>query len=434
MADIWFYVINGQRSEPVDFAALQRLASQGAIAPTGLVWREGLPNWVTAGSVQGLSFPAPIGATMPNTMPVPQPQAAAGIPQVQAAPAGPVAPGAPQKGVFGQLGQQLAAAADLPTIGDVPVQEILTAGLSSRHKPLSIEETFAVGTPATTPPLSAVETAWPRPAVFWRIFFLSLAAYFILRAGLTEFGNANCVPGALILGAFAVPFAVVVFFFEMNTPRNVSIYQVAKLLVLGGVGGILATLVLARIIPGSGVGNVIPALLTGLIEEAAKLAALLIVAREVRYRWQLNGLLFGAAVGAGFAGFETAGYAFRALLESQGSLTVVFEVLNLRGLLAPGGHVIWTAMIGSALWKAKGDKPFELGMLGHPVVVRRFLVAVILHGIWDMHFPILSAYYIQYIALSIAGWYLTFGILKQSFKELEFAKQTGMPMQIPAAA
>ena len=59
-------------------------------------------------------------------------------------------------------------------------------------------------------------------------------------------------------------------------------------------------------------------MLKGVLEETGKALALLVVVGSLRYRWQLNGLLFGAAVGAGFAGFESAGYAFGAASSIDG--------------------------------------------------------------------------------------------------------------------
>ena len=50
----------------------------------------------------------------------------------------------------------------------------------------------------------------------------------------------------------------------------------------------------------------------GVVEETSKLLAVIFVtyaARGARYPYQLNGILFGAAVGAGFACSETLGYA-----------------------------------------------------------------------------------------------------------------------------
>jgi RsiW-degrading membrane proteinase PrsW (M82 family) len=216
---------------------------------------------------------------------------------------------------------------------------------------------------------------------------------------------------------------VVVLFFELNTPRNVSVYQVGKMLFLGGALSLIATVLLFRVIPGSGVGSLLPALLTGVTEETGKALALLIVVRRQRYKWQLNGLLFGAAVGAGFAGFESAGYALRALF--AGGWGGVLDSITIRALLSPGGHVIWTAMVGSALWRVKGDRPFTTSMLTHPDVVRRWGIAVALHGLWDA--DLLVHPYLKLLVLVVVGWYVVLAILKQALVEVEQAR-------LPAAA
>ena len=59
--------------------------------------------------------------------------------------------------------------------------------------------------------------------------------------------------------------------------------------------------------------------------------------RLVEIDYILDGLLIGAAVGAGFAAFETAGYILRFGLNS--GLEAMLEIIKLRGFLVPGGHV-----------------------------------------------------------------------------------------------
>jgi hypothetical protein len=85
----------------------------------------------------------------------------------------------------------------------------------------------------------------------------------------------------------------------------------------------------------------------GLIEEGVKLAALWLLARRLpRYRVR-DGVVLGAAVGFGFAALESAGYAFNALFTSDGlSLLNLVETEVLRGVLAPVGHGLWTAIVG----------------------------------------------------------------------------------------
>jgi hypothetical protein len=41
----WYYASNGQQSGPVSEAQLDELARTGGIAPTTLVWRQGMTNW-----------------------------------------------------------------------------------------------------------------------------------------------------------------------------------------------------------------------------------------------------------------------------------------------------------------------------------------------------------------------------------------------------
>jgi len=91
----------------------------------------------------------------------------------------------------------------------------------------------------------------------------------------------------------------------------------------------------------------------GIVEEIGKLLGVIIVARSFKTKYILNGLLFGASVGAGFAFFESAGYAFDFLLRSK-SPVVMFDVIQTRAFLTPFGHVAWTAIAGSCLVADQG--------------------------------------------------------------------------------
>lgn len=48
----WFYGENGQQSGPVDDAEFSSLIAAQRILPTTLVWREGMPSWVSLAQVQ----------------------------------------------------------------------------------------------------------------------------------------------------------------------------------------------------------------------------------------------------------------------------------------------------------------------------------------------------------------------------------------------
>jgi RsiW-degrading membrane proteinase PrsW (M82 family) len=58
-----------------------------------------------------------------------------------------------------------------------------------------------------------------------------------------------------------------------------------------------------------------------------------------RYRSEAAGIVLGVATAAGFASLETMGYGFVSLLQSKGNLGILDEVLLVRGLTSPAGHM-----------------------------------------------------------------------------------------------
>ena len=73
---VWHYSVNGARRGPVTFGQLKSLVESAVLRPTDLLWREGMPTWVEAGTVPDL-FPA--GAlAKPAPPPFPLPEDAAG--------------------------------------------------------------------------------------------------------------------------------------------------------------------------------------------------------------------------------------------------------------------------------------------------------------------------------------------------------------------
>ena len=79
-------------------------------------------------------------------------------------------------------------------------------------------------------------------------------------------------------------------------------------------------------------------MLIGLVEELAKAVIVAVFLFKIKKsNYILDGLLIGAAVGAGFAAFETAGYILRFGLNS--GLEAMLEIIKLRGFSVPGGHV-----------------------------------------------------------------------------------------------
>jgi RsiW-degrading membrane proteinase PrsW (M82 family) len=125
--------------------------------------------------------------------------------------------------------------------------------------------------------------------------------------------------------------------------------MVVRAATVGGPGALLAAAGIEQLVVHQGLAMYYE---VGLIEEAAKLAALLWCARRLTTRTMRDGLVLGASVGFGFAALESAGYAFDALFTPRGlSLTSLVDTEVVRAVLAPFGHGVWTA-VAAAAWFA----------------------------------------------------------------------------------
>lgn len=284
------------------------------------------------------------------------------------------------------------------------------------HSRQEAETVFACGTPGTTPKLTSAEAAWPQPWLWSRVLAGIGIAFLMLMLCCEMFNNINALPGTIILGSFMVPVAVLVFFFELNTPKNISFYNVLKIFLVGGCASLLVAIALFSLLKDTG-KPFLEAIITGVVEEVAKAGIVAyFVFREKDAKYTVNGLLIGAAVGAGFAAFESAGYALRFFL--QGNFGVMMEVIFLRAALAIGGHVVWAPMAGYAMMLAKGDEPLNLKVFAKAAFWKIFALPIVMHAIWDM--PILTTVEtpVVQIVLCLAAWVVIFVLIGNGLTQL----------------
>lgn len=281
-----------------------------------------------------------------------------------------------------------------------------------------IEEYFLVGTARTTPSLTAVDANWPKPWAFARTFLLTGAAYMLLRWGYGEFQNPYFLPGLIALGSVAIPFAVLIFFFEMNVPRNISVILLLKLVVFGGIFSLVVSLFFFR---AAGSLDWMGAARAGIVEEIGKLAVVIWFVRKAKYPWLLNGLLIGAAVGTGFSVFETAGYALVKGLLGGAWTTGMFSLIEFRGPLSLlADHSLWTGLVAAALWRVRGTQPFRAEMLWDPRFLRVLVLAMALHMLNNA--PFNPPYYLKFVALGFVAWVALFGFIQEGLKEVRMAQ------------
>jgi protease PrsW len=188
--------------------------------------------------------------------------------------------------------------------------------------------------------------------------------------------NVNLIPTLILLGSFLVPFSVVLFAAE-RISGSFSGTQLMLAFFVSGVLGVLG----ASLLEANLEQAVWSLLAVGFIEEFVKAVLVFAVGRQLVPKTARQGALLGAVVGAGFAAFESAGYAFTAAL-SQGGVNLVslLQTEVLRAVLTPLVHVLWTAVLGAALFAAARDGVrfrYTWGVLG------AFVGVSVLHGLWD---------------------------------------------------
>jgi RsiW-degrading membrane proteinase PrsW (M82 family) len=212
----------------------------------------------------------------------------------------------------------------------------------------------------------------------WLRVFLTGFALWLLTVVVTfATGNPNLIPTLVLLGSFLVPVTFVLWAFTKRHSGEVTSELLFSTFVTGGVLGVLAASLLETYLLHP---DPLFFLGVGLIEEAAKLTALAFLCRRLQHKFAIDGVILGASVGFGFAAFESAGYAFTALFTQQGlSLMTLVETELLRGVLAPVGHGLWTAIVGGVLFSASGRRHFAL--TGRLLVT--YLGVAVLHAFWD---------------------------------------------------
>ncbi len=282
---------------------------------------------------------------------------------------------------------------------DIRLRELVSE-VFRRHTVEEREELFISGTKKTTPAPENMTADWPHPWLFARIFLMFLVVFAGLLVMILQFSNTNAIPGAMFIGALIVPFSLVIFFWETNIPRNISIFDVVSIFFIGGVMSLIFTLILYGYIY-VGELNYTGAILVGIVEEVGKIVVAGHYVKKRNTSYILNGLLLGACVGAGFAVFETAGYAFSALL--YGGIPNMIDVLILRGALAIGGHTLWAAISTAGLVIAKGERPFDRKMYLDPKFLKFLLLVIALHAVWDMPITLgQSVYLVQWVLCAVA--------------------------------
>lgn len=209
---------------------------------------------------------------------------------------------------------------------------------------------------------------------------LGLGAVLIALLVVLTGGPAVAVVTTL-LAAVSFPLLIAVCFWLDRYEPEPGRYRLAAL----GWGAVVAVVIsfvaeqLLFALPGTD-AFVDTAVIAPLVEEAGKglfLVAVLLLRRH-QLHGVVDGIVYAALVGIGFAFVEDILYYSSALLEGGGvGLSVTFV---LRGVVSPFAHPLFTAATGVGIGLGLGTRSLRVRRLAPGL---GFVVAVVLHGVWN---------------------------------------------------
>lgn len=225
----------------------------------------------------------------------------------------------------------------------------------------------------------AIRTIWaPR---WWAVFLIGLALWIATIGAAYLTANIILLPTIVLIGSFLVPVTAVVWNLDHDLSPELSPRRILSAFIVAGVVGVLGASVLEYYFVGGGPAGFLE---VGLIEEFVKGLLVLAVAWGIHSYRPKDGMVLGATVGFGFAALESSGYALVSLFVIHGhqlflSVTSVITTELIRGVLAPFGHGMWSAILGGVIFSAarRGQLRMAWRVLG------AFVLVVILHGAFD---------------------------------------------------
>ncbi|ELZ22611.1 PrsW family intramembrane metalloprotease [Natrinema limicola] len=139
---------------------------------------------------------------------------------------------------------------------------------------------------------------------------------------------------------------------------------------------------LSQAVLGFGSGVFFFYLIVGPVEETVKLLAVYVFAyRSSSFTAVIDGAVYGAVAGLGFAAIENAVYISRVIGEASPEVNLFVTasgIATVRALAGPG-HVIYSAIAGYYLGLAKFNQEYA-----GPIVLKGLLIAAFVHGTYNV--------------------------------------------------
>lgn len=302
-----------------------------------------------------------------------------------------------------------------------------------KHSHQDLEYAISVGTIHDRASGTTMLQKWHKPWVWFRIFCILLAisfALYLMIQVLVSMGTNIPAIGwiSVLFATLVTPLPFMVLLWELNIPRNISLFSMIGYFVVGGI----LSLFFSGILFALGVAGDMP-WWAPLAEEPGKLLAALallyLADKNGKEIYGCTGLAIGAGVGAGFTVFETFGYAFGELsdlaealslkLYSQGiiatSSSVTFYVCEdalklvfYRSIPCLAAHLIYCAPYVAALALVYRRTHSWKNSMKDTTFLILFGISALLHALWNLSSTKLSGgivlYWIVHCAIAVGSF------------------------------
>ena len=217
------------------------------------------------------------------------------------------------------------------------------------------------------------------PWLYVRIFFILFILFTVNTLVLRFTGNTLFVPTVTLFAGitFTIPFTVLLF--ELYQKRDLNVFKLFGILVIGGTASAVLTQIGYGIISVSNAW--LNAVVAGVVEEVSKSLVAIAAIMVMRNKNSYACFLIAAAVGAGFSIIEDTGYIFHysdMVAAQYGDIRNTVYLFIDRGASTFCTHILWTGIVGWAY--AFGNGKFK------PLSLLFVAFSILLHTLWDLPF------------------------------------------------
>lgn len=304
------------------------------------------------------------------------------------------------------------------------------SGFNSSKTREEKERQFMSGLPGQVPYESEMIEEWQPPFLFYKFFIYSLVMMVLVFVCSYLYGVGNALLVSVV--PYMIPVTMLVFIWELNVPRNISVLDLLGVTVFSG---IICYFVIYFTGDVTGINYTDMSVFTlPLLAVVAKVLVLCVFLRKKSRGYGLNGLVIGAAVGAGYSILTVADDLFY-VAEYAGQITGVMGLVIVRIVMVVGGDIVWTAAIGGALALAKGKEALKGKHLGNSLFLICLIGTYFIEVLWNYDitnffarfsdskaavviYTFLYIYQGKYILLTIISWALFLYIGRKGMEQV----------------